>query len=407
MRPWMRYGWLILIVFLIIASLLGCSPGDDPYRQLRNELRHQVPHKFSLTRWVVVALIDQIRPSFVLRDPLRDLSPQERVARVEEFFVLVEQARNWQIKQEENEAKGGILQQERIQGRKAELGNKVEKILQEQVRGILRAQGVHHPWFGTLPLKIFFPPLVVEIDPAPHILVISPRERIIPLAQILLQPDIDWQIIEELENQLEDKFNVSAAVTDRLTGLATFPVLIADDRDLRTAIRTIADEWTHHFLFFTPLGRALAFDFYNFDLRVVNETIACIVAEEITDLVIGKYYRHIIDEQEIRAQNERADKFHSELRKIKRVVDEYLAQGKIYEAERLMEDSRIDLLEKGFYVRRLNQAYLARWTPYPMVSVNPLAERVKEVREQSQDLGEFLQRMSKTRTPRDLERGVE
>jgi hypothetical protein len=353
-------------------------------------------------------LFDHLWSSLALRDPLRDLDQSERVAKVEEFFLLVGQARDRlrQIEQEENEVEKEILQRElaTIQGRRAELENKVEKILQEQVRGALRAQGIHHPWFGSLRLKIFFPPVVVEIDPAPYLLVISPRERIMPIAQIILKPEINRQIAEDLGNQIDDKFNVSSMVTDRLSGLSTFPIMIADDRDLRIAIRTIADEWTHHFLFFAPLGRALAFDFYNFDLRTVNETIACIVAEEITELVIRKYYSRIIDEQEIIARSERQDKFHSELRKIMAVVEEYLSRGKIDEAEKFMDDSRLDLLEKGFYVRKLNQAFLARWAPYGMAIPNPLAEKVKEIREQSQDLGEFLRRMSRVRGAKDLER---
>jgi len=402
MRPLMRYGGLILLVFLISASLPGCSPAGDPYSRLRNQLGHQLsPYKFSLTRWVVIALIDHIRPSFVLSDPLRDLSQSERVAKVEEYFVLVEQARERlrQIEQEENEVERGILQQElsTIQERKAELESKVVKILQDHVREALRAQGIHHPWFGTLPLKLFFPPVNVEIDPAPYLMVVSPRDRIIPIAQILLKPEINWQIAAELEDQIDDRFNVSSLVSDRLSGLSTFPIMIADDRPLRVAIRTIADEWTHHFLFFVPLGRALAFDFYNFDLRTVNESIACIVAEEISDLVIKKYYSHIIDEQEIRAQDERQDEFHSELRQIMEVVEEYLSRGKIDEAEEFMEYSRMDLIEKGFYVRKLNQAFFARRAPYisTPVTINPLAERVKEIRENSRDLGEFLRKMSR------------
>ncbi|MCL0104376.1 hypothetical protein M1O57_02070 [Dehalococcoidia bacterium] len=410
MRPLMRYGGLILLVFLISVSLAGCAAPGDPYSVLRNQVSHQLsPYRFSLARWVVIALIDHLRPSFVLRDPLGDLSQSERVAKVEEYFVLVEQARELRrkIEREENQAREGILQRElsKIQERKAELENKVEKILQEQVRAALRAQGIHHPWFSTLPLRIFFPPVNVEIDPAPYLMVVSPRDRIIPVAQIPLKPEINWQIAAELEDQIDDRFNVSSLVSDRLSGLSTFPIMIADDRDLRVAIRTIADEWTHHFMFFVPLGRALAFDFYNFDLRTVNESIACIVAEEISDMVIKKYYGHIIDEQEIRARNERRDKFHSELRQIMEVVEEYLSRGKIDEAEEFMEASRIDLVEKGFYVRKLNQAFFARRAPYisTPVMINPLAERVKEIREESRDLGEFLGRMSRINEPGELE----
>ena len=406
----MRYGGLILLVFLISASLAGCAAPGDPYSRLRHQLGHHLdPYRFSLTGWVVTTLIDHLTPSLVLRDPLMDLSQGERVTKVEEYFLLVEQARERlrQIEQEENQTREKILQRElsNIQERKGELENKVEEILQDQVRGVLKAQGINHPWFGTLPLRIFFPPVNVEIDPAPYLMVISPRDRIIPISQIILRPEINWDIAAELESQIEDKFNVSSLVTGRLSGLSTFPIMIADDRDLRTAIRTIADEWTHHFMFFAPLGRALAFDFYNFDLRTVNESIACIVAEEISDMVIKKYYGHIIDEQEIRARNERRDKFHSELRQIMEVVEEYLSRGKIDEAEEFMEASRIDLVEKGFYVRKLNQAFFARRAPYisTPVIINPLAERVKEIREESRDLGEFLGKMSRVKEPSELE----
>lgn len=77
-------------------------------------------------------------------------------------------------------------------------------------------------------------------------------------------------------------------------------------------------------------------------------------------------------------------------------VDEYLAQGKIEEAEKFMEEKRKYLAEKGHYIRKLNQAYFAFYGTYAYepASVSPINDELNELRKRSKSLKDFLDKVS-------------
>ena len=76
----------------------------------------------------------------------------------------------------------------------------------------------------------------------------------------------------------------------------------------------------------------------------MNETLAGMVAEEISSEVISTFYQG--DKMEDQS-NEAGFDFDEEMRQTRRAVDEYLAQGKIEEAEKFMEEKRQHFIAEG------------------------------------------------------------
>ena len=85
------------------------------------------------------------------------------------------------------------------------------------------------------------------------------------------------------------------------------------------------------------------------------------------------------------------------MRETRIVVEEFLLDGNIAEAEQYMEKQRQIFVENGFYIRKLNQAYFAFHGTYansPM-SISPIGEQVKVFRSRFQDVGSFIKEISK------------
>ena len=80
------------------------------------------------------------------------------------------------------------------------------------------------------------------------------------------------------------------------------------------------------------------------------------------------------------------------MRDIRRKVDEYLVRGEIELAEEFMEQKRRYLAANSYYIRKLNQAYFAFHGTYAdsPTSISPIGAELKELREQSASLKDFL-----------------
>ena len=73
-------------------------------------------------------------------------------------------------------------------------------------------------------------------------------------------------------------------------------------------------------------------------------------------------------------------------------TEELLSLGKIEEAEEYMEGRRLLLVEDGFWIRKLNQAFFAFRQSYATdpASTSPIAGQLKDLRERSESLEDFL-----------------
>ena len=81
--------------------------------------------------------------------------------------------------------------------------------------------------------------------------------------------------------------------------------------------------------------------------------------------------------------------FRKEMHDLRVQVDALLGQGKVQDAETLMEDRRKFLAENGYFIRKINQAYFAFNGLYAdtPASVSPIGTKMAELRKDSPSLG--------------------
>jgi len=371
------------------------------------------PYHFSIAQWECRAIPDELNSLiFGKRERVDD-----EIQVVIEYFSLTEliksleseiaavNAGNKQGDLASLEAELDGLQQQRIAS-----SSEVERIIAKQIREILAEQGIYHPLDRYIGLKVGFPPLSFNLEPPPHLLVVSPRNRIESTREITLQQDL---IVEEMESIEEhvDKLGVSSLVVG-IGGLgATYPTFVTDNASLQFTINTATEEWLHQYLIFKPLGFLYLLDVTgvsrNYEIATMNETVVSIVSKEIGTLVCQKYYPGYENSPQPPVAEPEFD-FNREMRDIRRTVDIYLAQGEITQAEEFMEQKRQYLASMGYYIRKLNQAYFAFHGTYAdrPTSISPIGVELKKLRDQSASLKNFLDTVAVMTSRQDLSMSI-
>jgi hypothetical protein len=284
-----------------------------------------------------------------------------------------------------------------------ETGPRVERILAAQVAHVLESEGFH--WGSDV-----WPPVSFRFNDLPTFLIISPRDRIEMKRGVFLTPDLPEGDRSRLENEIESHLDVSALV-DNVGGIGSWPTMVIDTASLRSLLDIISHEWSHTYLFFTPLGSN--YD-QSRDLTTMNETVASIVGEEVAQLVLEEFYPDMAapavqtTRQATENTEETEESFDEAMRRIRLHVDELLAQDRVEEAEAYMDRERLKLVEKGYGLRRLNQAYFAFHGSYATSpsSVDPIGPWMRELRSQSGSLKGFLDAVSRMRSLDDLKKSV-
>jgi hypothetical protein len=175
--------------------------------------------------------------------------------------------------------------------------------------------------------------------------------------------------------------------------------MVVDNAGLAWILSTVAHEWTHNYLTFFPLG-------FNYgttsDLVIINETVAEIVGNEIGDAVLRRYYPELVPpklppppstDELVRPPLATSFDFNVEMRQTRQTVDLLLAEGKVEEAERYMEERRQFFVQHGYALRVLNQAFFAFHGSYGTgaASTSPLGPQLERLRELTPDVATFLQ----------------
>ena len=241
-----------------------------------------------------------------------------------------------------------------------------------------------------------FPPLAFALAPPPRLLVVSPRERIEVSHSVLLRDDLPLAELDRVERTIE-RLGVSAFVVDSVA-IATYPTLIPPDLSPRSAIRTIAHEWTHVALFFTPLGQAYG---TSVEARSINEATADLVGEEVLAGVL-QAAGEPTGEKRAPVDQEAS----TLLREIRARAEALLSSGHVAAAEAAMEEGRKDLESRGYRFRRLNQAFFAFYGSYtegPGAS-QEIPDRLRELRLSSTSINELLARVGQIVTMDQLRR---
>ncbi len=383
---------LIAIASLLLVSWLGgsCASSQDFDAHLNSIVK---PYRFSINKWELNAIPHEVNQWIFSRSEEID----GEVDVVLGYFASTERIKTLKseiqdINAGDKQGNSASLEAElnRLQEQRMALENAVEKIIERQIRETLAQQGIFNP---IIELKVGFPPVNFKLDKLPYYLVISPRERIESIREILLQPSLNLEEIKAIEAKV-DKLGVSSLVV-KLVGLATpYPTLVTNEASLQSTINIAVHEWIHQYLYFKPLGFLYWLDLTgvsrNYEIATMNETLAGMVGKEIGSIVYEKYYPEYGNG--VNQTTAPEFDFNREMREIRKTVDKYLAQGKIEQAEEFMEQKRQYLASMGRYIRKLNQAYFAWHGTYAdrPTSISPIGLELKELRSQSASLKDFL-----------------
>lgn len=403
---------MLVIVALVIPSdaHLGAARADALIdRAVSGE-------KFNLLAWEAQAIGQKARDA--IQQPEKGLSPQEErdlvlgymkdVSRVAQLTGEIEAAASG-VGEGDLAAKQAALSTELEQLRAKMEGNRpaVERIIEKQVASVLEEYG-----FTTAGQML--PPVSFQFTESPNYLVISPRERIRVERGIYLDPALPLAEIEKIEAEVAGGLGKSALV-EGTGGFSSYPTMVLQYHALGWVVDTVAHEWAHTYLFFRPLG-------WNYEssgaMRTINETVASIVGGEVSRRVLEKYYPELVGPAPWpRPLNQRADwlkqarvepefEFGAFMRETRLKVDALLAEGKIAEAEQYMEQRRLELTERGYAIRKLNQAYFAFHGSYQVgasAGTDPIGGKLRALRLRSESLPEFLNTVARFNKGGDLD----
>ena len=240
-----------------------------------------------------------------------------------------------------------------------------------------------------------FPPVDVVFTRSPHLLVMSPRDRIVRQQEFLLEPGLGGTGKESLERRIVAEEPDMAAYIADTGGVSVYPAVVAGNYGLRNGVVFTAHEWLHAWLLFRPLGR----NFWSSgEMMSLNETVAALAGEELGGIAYAALTGEPLEPRSAaRAPSTPGPapprfNFRAEMQETRKRVDALLAEGRVEDAEAYMEERRRVFVANGYLLRKLNQAYFAFHGTYATsaASVSPIGGQVRELRERSASLGEFL-----------------
>jgi hypothetical protein len=391
-----RRGLAIIVMLSMLAASAGCARGfsadlDDIVK----------PFRFSIPSWEVRTIVGRL---FSLRFQKAGIS--EDVLR---YFALSEQQRS--LESAIASAKAGAsndynslnIRLQVVNSEKSALKPVVVQTLKNQIEETLHSQGIYSNFMW---LKLPWPPISFDLATPPHTLAISPQDKVVLQDSILLQQDLSVDAINSIESRV-DALGVSSLVLDLGGFGATYPTFVDDNGDLPFTIETAIHEWLHQYLAFKPLGFRYVLDGLGIhpdgDAVTINETLAHMVSQELVSVLLQKYYQQ---NEVSTGTTESAGRFNfdTEMRSIRKEVDALLAGGKVDEAEQYMEQKREFLLSKGYYIRKLNQAYFAFNDQYAdtPASSNPIGPEMEALRARNPSLKTFLDVASRLTSRQEL-----
>jgi len=388
-HPWRPSGWgLLLIAAALAGVLLGVALANLWPRGPVGSSEYEI------WRWEARTLLDN---AFARLGIGPNPSEDEGREALLEYFRLTSAIRAAAAAENPDlEAISRLIDQ------RARFENTVERLIERHIDEAVSAAGLERslPLFDSV--EIVWPPVDFELTNPPQLLVISPRSEIRRDRDILLENDLGLDEIQRLEAKTTDAEEVSVVVA--IGGLAAYPAMVHSDRTYDSTLNTAAHEWVHHYLAFYPLGEQWG---KAGDAHTLNETTAELAGEEIARLIRERHPVEFPEGQDGRAPARPAPTldFDKEMHALRLEVDRLLAEGKVTEAEALMERKRLELNAAGYNIRKINQAYFAFHGTYAESpqSSDPIGPKVRQVWERTQDVGLFLVLMREVESAGELD----
>ena len=372
-----RWSLGLALRWLAVAGLLLLSIGrDDPARAALRTRQAAAPYSFDLLGWQVERVLAGLGSTLAALRGQLEPPARTDLAAVRSYFLLPSAERP---------------------SLRAEAHDSIQRLVTEA----WREEGLTAPSPLAGGASIVFPPVQFTFADPPLVLIVSPRERIAVDHYVLLEPGLDGAAVERLEQGVARR-GWSTLVTT-IGGLATYPAMVLDGGSAQSILSAVAHEWVHAYLFFYPLGRGYWADQ---EVRTINETAAELAGDEL-----GRRLAAALDlpARPRGEQSPRQREFNRLLRETRLEVDRLLAAGQVAAAEAYMEQRRLELNERGFPLRRLNQAYFAFHGSYAEgpAGSSPVAGQVRRLRQDSASLGDFLRQVAQVGSPAELRRLVE
>jgi len=368
---------------------------------------------FNLTVWEVESIASKLGD--IILDPTRKLSSGDEILLVQDYVQIARRI-GWLRRQVarslssdrgpadstvgELEGELQVLQDMQLTRRSA-----VEAALEEQVSEVLADEGL-------TTAGLLWPPLKFRFSDPPLYLIVSPRAEIALRKGVHLKPDLSITVQQSVEDEVDSALAEHISLVEELGGFGTYPTMVLDDASLGWILDTIAHEWTHNYLAFHPLGWHYFDDSSSVTL---NETVACIVGEEVGAAVSARFYAQESSPPE-RSSSERRPlhipemkpepfDFSQEMRFTRLHVDQLLADGSVDEAELYMRERQQVFVDRGYTLRKLNQAYFAFHGSYATSpgAVDPIGPKMTRLREASPSLRDFLQTVESISRVEDLD----
>ncbi len=414
MRRWTSWVRRVVAAGAILGAALLVS-GPSAANDLEWRLGHVARGDgFNLWTWEIETLANREYQA------IANSPPSDQVDVVKQYFRLSAEADQARGERDSAWAQQAVLgsttrlaeTQGRVDALEAQLAvlrPTVEATVSSEIEAELRRQQMRDSLvtWHALPGPPFFRPTVIpgvffQLGQLPDLLVVSPRDRIALVGSVLLRPGLSPKEIDSLERGA-DGLDVSSVVTG-IGGLAAYPSMLPDTSSPRDLLVTVSHEWTHHYLALQPLGQAY---FASYDMRVINETVADMVGHEVGGAVYETIYP--AGPAATPAPPPAAPvaavppDFGTLMRQIRTTVEGYLAKHDVAGAEAYMRQQQVELGRQGYYVRRLNTAYLSFFGSYSG-SANPYETRLRLLRSHTGSLAAFLTEVAQIQQPSDLNR---
>jgi hypothetical protein len=401
------YRRAFVIVLILMVLVRDVPPANDVIAQVSARVGSL---QFDFIGWTLDAL--GLKGSQTASNEQSYMQADQRKAMVDEYFDLLAQSLDLERQidrvfadPEQTDPNAASLdlktQLSQARARMNQIAPIAEAVMQEQISVILAEQG-----FGTG--GQILPPVEFHITALPGFLIVSPRDRIELQTYANIEPGLNAADETALEDRIEKDLNVSALIAP-LGGLGTYPTMIYETSNLNYTMEVGAHEWAHNYLTLRPLG--IIYESAP-RLRTMNEVTATLFGQEIGRLVIARYYPERLPPPPAPrptpdpnatptpepTRDPNAFDFNTEMHETRVTVDALLAEGKIEEAEAYMEARRQMFVERGYQIRKLNQAYFAFYGAYNTGpgagGQDPVGPAVLALRDQSPSLKAFLDTMS-------------
>jgi len=415
---WVFRALLIVLLFVTLVVPSGDKRFDTPASAA------SLDHGYGLVAWELENFADKWTHRIWTVFPWTPTSESDRREALDRYVVLVDEIRAAKAglnlvttvaTPDLNTVAAAQNEIDRLIGERDVIRPAVEEFLEQIISEIVRSDEI------DLVSSFVWPPVDFRIGDPPKLLVTSSRNEISRIEDVLIDPDISIEDMSLIENELVDTHDISAVIL-QTGGLASYPNVIPTTH-LKRLVDIAAHEWLHAHLAFYPLGQAY---FSGGDIRSMNETLADIFGREVglrvySEVTADQFVAPVRPEtasKQLRDDEAVGDpetfSFNRFMGETRSETDNLLAQGLIKEAEAYMESRRVELLDHGYQIRKINQAYFAFHGTYAESpsSTSPIARYLWDLRAQVETVGDLVKLLRPIRTYSEFEqllvfRGIE